>query len=269
MVLERPGCFLPLAAEPLSAARSAAVAFAPTWTTSPRKTRVGFSRRRASGRLSRRRRVRSMFTPASRACGYRTASGRAKWPNRDPIGEAGGRNLYGFVRNNPIGSFDTDGRMEVSSCETALKRALESNAKAKKLVAELKKRKCPEPEPACKCCSAEERGGGFDPTTKKVKICANAWTSGAGIISAVVHELTHALDDCKGTDWSKCKERACSEIRAYDQGGSCASGGLDRQPGESYRECIKRKATASTTADPSCTEADVESQMDACLGSEL
>lgn len=30
-----------------------------------------------------------MFTPGSRACAYRTASGRAKWPNRDPIGEKG------------------------------------------------------------------------------------------------------------------------------------------------------------------------------------
>ncbi len=109
MVLERPGCFLPLAAEPLSAARSAAVAFAPTWTTSPSKTRVGVSRCRASGRLSRRRRSRSMFTPGSRACGYRTASGRAKWPSRDPIEEQGGANLYGFVGNDPVRRSDAFG----------------------------------------------------------------------------------------------------------------------------------------------------------------
>jgi len=109
VILERPGCFLPLAAEPLSAARSAAVAFAPTWTTSPVKTRVGVSRRRASGRLSRRRRFRSMFTPGSRACAYRTASGRAKWPNRDPIEEKGGVNLYRFVANSPISNFDALG----------------------------------------------------------------------------------------------------------------------------------------------------------------
>ena len=43
-----------------------------------------------------------MFTPGSRACAYRTASGRAKWPNRDPLGEVGGFNLYGFVGNNAI-----------------------------------------------------------------------------------------------------------------------------------------------------------------------
>lgn len=47
-----------------------------------------------------------MFTPGSRACAYKTASGRAEWPNRDPIGEKGGINLYGYVGNDPIGRFD-------------------------------------------------------------------------------------------------------------------------------------------------------------------
>jgi len=51
-----------------------------------------------------------MFTPGWRACAYRTASGRAKWPNRDPFGERGGLNLYGFVANNPVNWIDTDGR---------------------------------------------------------------------------------------------------------------------------------------------------------------
>ena len=29
-----------------------------------------------------------------------------RWPNRDPIGELGGANLYGFVYNNPVNRFD-------------------------------------------------------------------------------------------------------------------------------------------------------------------
>jgi len=125
-------CFPLLAAEPLpvrrslgeggSAARERA-AHAPTWTTSPLKTRVGVSRRRASGRLSRRRRSRSMFTPGSRACGYSTASGRAKWLNRDPIGEVGGKNLYGCVVNDAINGSDPVG-LCVGSCGTALAVAL-------------------------------------------------------------------------------------------------------------------------------------------------
>src|SRR5690606_12809444 len=33
-----------------------------------------------------------------------------RWPNRDPIGEAGGLNLYGMVDNNPVNHVDSDGR---------------------------------------------------------------------------------------------------------------------------------------------------------------
>jgi len=47
-----------------------------------------------------------MFTPGLRACAYRTASGRAKWPNRDPLEELGGLNLYSFVYNNPLTYWD-------------------------------------------------------------------------------------------------------------------------------------------------------------------
>ena len=32
------------------------------------------------------------------------------WINRDPLTERGGKNLYSFVRNNPIGLVDRDGR---------------------------------------------------------------------------------------------------------------------------------------------------------------
>jgi hypothetical protein len=66
-----------------------------------------------------------MFTPGSRACAYKSASGLGKWPNRDPLGEFGfeiarrhnakgmhtrsgvaelaqGPDLYEFVRNAPV-----------------------------------------------------------------------------------------------------------------------------------------------------------------------
>ena len=50
-----------------------------------------------------------MFTPGSRACGYKTVSGRHEWLNHDPIGERGGINLYGFVGNNPGNKVDAYG----------------------------------------------------------------------------------------------------------------------------------------------------------------
>lgn len=34
------------------------------------------------------------------------ASGRTKWLSRDPLGEAGGLNLYGFVGNDPVNNWD-------------------------------------------------------------------------------------------------------------------------------------------------------------------
>jgi hypothetical protein len=56
-----------------------------------------------------------MFTPGSRVCAYKTASGLDKWPNRDPLGEPGGLNLYGFVANNPLNLIDTDGKASAPS----------------------------------------------------------------------------------------------------------------------------------------------------------
>ena len=43
--------------------------------------------------------------------GYRFyVPGLGRWLTRDPIGEIGGINLYGFVRNNPVIFIDADGR---------------------------------------------------------------------------------------------------------------------------------------------------------------
>ncbi len=79
------------------------------WATTSNKTRIRGSRRHPSGRLVWRAQVRSSFPPGSRGCAYKPASGRLAWPNRDPLGERGGRNLYGFVGNNPVNYFDLYG----------------------------------------------------------------------------------------------------------------------------------------------------------------
>ena len=113
--------FFSLAADRMSAAAA--------FPTSSPKTRVGGSRGRASGRLSRRARRRSMFTPGSRACAYKTASGRHEWPNQDPIQERGGINLYGYVGNDPVNFSDPFGlkRNCGESFNDCRKRCLQDN----------------------------------------------------------------------------------------------------------------------------------------------
>lgn len=52
-----------------------------------------------------------------------------RWPSRDPIGELGGRNLYGFVTNEPINGIDLRGLLNPSppgSCEKVARAAAEA-----------------------------------------------------------------------------------------------------------------------------------------------
>ncbi|MDF7802123.1 RHS repeat-associated core domain-containing protein [Pontiellaceae bacterium B1224] len=46
---------------------------------------------------------------------YQAEQGR--WLNRDPVGENGGVNLYVFVGNNPINSFDALGLITITKCD--------------------------------------------------------------------------------------------------------------------------------------------------------
>jgi hypothetical protein len=92
-------------------------------SSSSRKTRARGVRRHSSGRKLRRGRFRSINTPGLRACGYKTAPGRSNWPNRDPIAEKGGRNLYGFVDNRPLTRIDWLGL-----CTPGDKRKIKCNA---------------------------------------------------------------------------------------------------------------------------------------------
>jgi hypothetical protein len=119
-------CFAPLAADRLQRRPFAS-------PTSPLKTRVRGFCRSASGRFSSQRRKTHAIATGSEPCAYKTASGRGKWPNRDPLGELGfetinedavvgssdsvlrlaeileGPNLYECVRNSPVGSIDLYG----------------------------------------------------------------------------------------------------------------------------------------------------------------
>jgi len=114
VVQECASRFSLLAAEPL-AARSRALTLArtasprhPLLTSSP-KTRARNFCRDTSGQHPRRRRVRSITAPGSRACRYKTASGRRNFLNPDPSGFSGGLNFYAYANGNPVSFLDPFG----------------------------------------------------------------------------------------------------------------------------------------------------------------
>jgi RHS repeat-associated protein len=91
-----------VASNALSLAALRRIGIASGKATSPRKNRVwGFCRRPSGRRRARRPQV-AEIASGCRVCDYKTASGRGLWLSRDPIGERGGLNLYGYVLNNPV-----------------------------------------------------------------------------------------------------------------------------------------------------------------------
>jgi hypothetical protein len=77
-------------------------AVVPHQPLSSRKTRIrGFCRCRP-GRPRVHRQTTYATTSGCPPCGYKFTSGRTEWLSRDPIGEAGGINLYAYVENAPI-----------------------------------------------------------------------------------------------------------------------------------------------------------------------
>jgi RHS repeat-associated protein len=73
------------------------------------ETRVGGCDHPASGQTSAAASQTVENAMGCGSCGYKTASGQWRWLNRDPIQEAGGINLYGFVGNSPVNNVDPYG----------------------------------------------------------------------------------------------------------------------------------------------------------------
>ena len=105
--------FLPLAAQSRYPC-AWKMAYFSTATAPERRNLTGKNRVWDFFRLSNETHPASRSQPAQprrkiRPTATRSASGIPYWPSRDPIGEEGGGNLYGFNYNNPIGSIDNLG----------------------------------------------------------------------------------------------------------------------------------------------------------------
>jgi hypothetical protein len=119
---------------------------APNPARPPSKNRVGGSPRSSALRAPKTRSQLPESHRVSRPAATITASGRPVWPSRDPIGEKGGMNLYGVVRNNLVSKIDRLGLMsgDLVSC----------------------------------CCAIRKYNSGWDATIKKLEQMFLEWESG-------------------------------------------------------------------------------------------
>ncbi len=199
-----------------------------------------------------------------------------RWLSRDPLHQDG-YNLYAYVRNQPMSKVDMLGlAISGSECEKARDSLLNGDMangvdgrNAAALISAIRSdANCTVPTINCGCCDAAGQfGGSTRDGSGTITICTNNAISASYVYGTIVHELIHAYDSCKGTDFSDCEQRACSEIRAYKNSGQCQYGGacrrmvyspirnIDGSPVgyyETEEQCLKRSAKASTSADWKC-----------------
>jgi hypothetical protein len=67
----------------------------------------------------------ALFSPPHLASAYYDP-GVQRWINRDPIGERGGKNLYAFVRNVPLDSWDSYGLSDYTDCVNSCNKDLQN-----------------------------------------------------------------------------------------------------------------------------------------------
>ncbi|KAL9652021.1 hypothetical protein ABK040_000362 [Willaertia magna] len=87
-------------------------------------------------------------------------------------------------------------------------------------------------------------GGFFDPIDLKITICCDRMSGRSQIQETVKHEMIHVYDMARFGDLSNCNVRACTEIRAYDLGGTCDDR-LILSKFHSKEECVKAHALMS------------------------
>jgi len=80
--------------------------YAPSKTPTRSQNRVGDFFCEAGERVGENRLASRISTKEKKSCSYELASGRPYWPNRDPIRERGGLNLYAMVGNDAVNAVD-------------------------------------------------------------------------------------------------------------------------------------------------------------------
>ncbi len=192
-------------------------------------------------------------------------AGLGRWLRRDPAGYVDGVSLYIYAQSSPNEWTDPEGLATsdcskdlphiecpgaaMAACESKIDYWKERN-KSKKIIDAYKA--CTngtEPSISCCCrgcdwmCSDPSYAAVTHPRTGSICICVPLLVPDR-FQEFLVHELVHAYDiGCRKKDTTSCDGAVCTEIRAYDYGGTCAG-----KKGQAHKDCIVASAAASAKA---------------------
>lgn len=176
-----------------------------------------------------------------------------RWMTRDPAGyvEGAKANLYEYGVSNPTATVDPMGLVTVQACNNLVTWCLNNDPVVIDLHNDLTMSGCA--LPTIRCVNEPKAGwrGMYTCVFPHYTVTLNAPRIGlsTGVCRVLSHELQHALDHCDHPFFCSlfgyCRILQCSEIRAYNRSGSCCPNGFYRTPGETYKECVIRKAKDS------------------------
>ena len=128
----------------------------------------------------------------------------------------------------------------------------------------------------CRKCDYDMTGGLMLPSASssqaksnetyqpRIVLCEDKKIDRQTFDNTIIHELLHAYDVCRAKlDWKNCEHHACTEIRASALSGECAMsrellrGKYHIRGG--HRDCVKRRAAISLSANTNCTDTCSES----------
>ena len=152
---------------------------------------------------------------------YKASTGT--WVSRDPAGSRRDLNLYALTKNHPVNAIDYLGLTSLSACQK-LAMALNNgkptgDSKIDAVASQINS------NPTCNIhvtCASGCLGGTCTPTRKsdqdvvsEIKICVDKTAEGE-INGIVLHEITHALQQCQNKDCdSGCDACMACETEAY------------------------------------------------------
>jgi hypothetical protein len=122
-----------------------------------------------------------------------------RWPSRDPIGEQGGVNLYGFVKNDSLRLID---RLGLEDGAHPPRNKADGAEKLKGLEDKLKSL-C---EPCCKCPLEGLKNDTFQQGEARIKLCKEEATA---IAKKILKEWNRFYDDNGLNEGSYCGGLLC------------------------------------------------------------